>query len=86
MHFYHFGDIDPDGFLILENLINTTRLDIKPIHMDKGTLEKYKQYTKRLTNQDIIKAEGLIGKGLYVDVLNHMINGNMKLEQEIVSG
>ena len=86
VHFYHFGDIDPDGFLILENLINTTRLDIKPIHMDKGTLEKYKQYTKRLTNQDIIKAEGLIGKGLYVDVLNHMINGNMKLEQEIVSG
>lgn len=82
---YHFGDIDPDGFLILENLKKKTGINFKPVYMSINELKKYEKYTKKLEANDTTKAHGLINKGLYTDIMEYMLKNNVKLEQEIVS-
>ena len=83
--YYHFGDIDPDGFYILENLRAKTRIDFKPYKMGIEELEKYSEFTKSLEENDITKAKTLIEKGCHTEVMNYMLNHNQKLEQEIIS-
>ena len=34
LQWFHFGDIDPDGFLIIEHLRNKIGIDFKPIYME----------------------------------------------------
>ena len=83
--YYHFGDIDPDGFLIFENLKSKTKIPFSRFKMFVGELEKYSSYTKPLEQNDVIKANNLISKGVYVQEMNYMISNNCKLEQEIIS-
>ncbi|MBP3773712.1 MAG: DUF2399 domain-containing protein [Treponema sp.] len=83
--YYHFGDIDPDGFFILKNLCAKTNINFKPYKMGVIELEKYTAFAKPLEENDITKAKSLIEEGLYVDVLNYMLENNIKLEQEIIS-
>ena len=84
-NYYHFGDIDPDGFYILENLRTKTNIDFKPYKMGIEELGKYSNFTKTLEGNDITKAKTLIEKGCHTEVLNYMLNHNQKLEQEIIS-
>ena len=84
-NWYHFGDIDPDGFYILEHLRKGTRIDFTPLHMNVSEMKKYAQYYKELSDKDKVKAENLISRGLYVEVLQYMLDNNCKLEQEIRS-
>ena len=81
----HFGDIDPDGFYILEHLRQGTEIDFEPMYMNCDYLVKYKDYTKRLTNNDRKKAERLLQEGKYCDVMKYMLDKGVKLEQEIIS-
>ena len=83
--YYHFGDIDPDGFFILENLRTKTHIDFKPYKMGIQELEKYAAFVKPLEENDIIKAKSLISKGRYAELLDYMLQHNCKLEQEIIS-
>ena len=84
-NWYHFGDIDPDGFFILEHLKQTTGINFKPKYMDINTLSEYKDYGKKLENNDKVKANNLINDGQYTDIVKYMIDNNIKLEQEIIS-
>lgn len=81
----HFGDIDPDGFYIIENLRRGTGIDFNPAYMDIEVLKKYKDYRKTLTDNDIRKAKALIHNEMYRDIMNCMLDIGEKLEQEIVS-
>lgn len=81
----HFGDIDPDGFYIVENLIRGTGLDFHTVYMDTDTLKKYDAYAKPLEAHDRRKAENLLEAGRYADVMSYMLEKGKKLEQEIVS-
>jgi len=81
----HFGDIDPDGFYILEHLKRTTKIGFEPYLMGMDILEKYKGYSKSLEVNDIKKAERLLTHNKYTDVLKYMLEQDCKLEQEIVS-
>jgi len=82
---FHFGDIDPDGFMILENLKKKTGVEFKPIHMGIQELQKYGKYVKALQPNDITKAQTLIDKGLFVEEMQYMLCNNVKLEQEVIS-
>lgn len=84
-YYYHFGDIDPDGFFILENLKEKTSIPFKSYKMSVQELEQYSSYIKPLEQNDITKANSLSSKGLYLDEMNHMLKNNCKLEQEIIS-
>ena len=83
--YYHFGDIDPDGFFILENLQKKTHIDFKPYKMGIEELKKYSDFSKTLEENDITKANSLIEKGKFVEIMNYMLENNIKLEQEIIS-
>ena len=39
--YYHEGDLDVYGFLILKNLIDKTQIPFKPLFMDLGTIERF---------------------------------------------
>ena len=83
--YYHFGDIDPDGFYILDNLRKKTGINFKPYCMDVENLKKYQDYAKSFESNDTKKAESLITIGKYVDIATYMLNNKVKLEQEIIS-
>lgn len=83
--YYHFGDIDPDGFYILDNLRKKTGIDFKPYCMDIENLKKYQDYAKSFESNDTKKAESLIAAGKYFDIATYMLNNKVKLEQEIIS-
>ena len=85
LRFHHFGDIDPDGFLIIEHLNRSCGVKAEPVYMGIKELDKYRSYTKPLTDNDRSKAVKLIEQGRYSEVLEYMLKHNIKLEQEIVA-
>jgi hypothetical protein len=82
---YHFGDVDPDGFYILKNLISKTNISFEPLYMGVQQLVSCKQYCKPLEKNDIIKAKSLKNDGFYDEVMSYMLANDCKLEQEIIS-
>ncbi len=81
----HFGDIDPDGFLILHNLRIKTGIDFKSYLMSPKELVLYKKYCKILEPNDIVKAQNMVNLRCFADVAQFMLDNNCKLEQEIIS-
>lgn len=81
----HFGDMDPDGFLIFENLRNKTGIPFETVDMDIRTAERYRMYGNPLERQDRIKAGNLMEAGLHKEILQWMLDQNRKIEQEIIS-
>lgn len=83
--YYHFGDIDPDGFFILDNLRSKTQIDFTAYKMGIAELQKYSDFSKPLEQNDITKVKSLITNEKYAEVLRYMLQNNLKLEQEIIS-
>lgn len=81
--YYHYGDIDAGGFNILLDLRAKTGIYFAPFNMDVVTLEKYKDYTKKLTENDKSRLKNLLG-GEFDEVINYMLEHNCKLEQEAI--
>lgn len=83
--FYHFGDIDAGGLYILEHLKRRTGIAFKAYKMDKETLIKYKRYAKPLTDNDKKRLLKLKEQYInYEEVVNYMLENNIKLEQEAI--
>ncbi len=82
---YHFGDIDPDGFYILTNLRRTTGIYFIPYKMEIDWLSKYSTYTKPLEPNDVVKAKKLCSYDEFSSIIEYMLEHNCKLEQEIIS-
>ena len=81
--YYHRGDIDIFGFLILENLISKTDIPFEPYDMDLEILKDCynKKFVKELTQKDIKRSKDpQLGK--YSDVIKFMLQNNCKAEQE----
>ena len=83
MEFYHFGDIDADGMMIFEDLVNKTNINFKPYKMDVHTLEIYKEYWVGLTQNDK-KRLAKLADGRFNELIKFMILNNCKLEQEAI--
>ena len=83
--YYHKGDIDVYGFLILENLKDKTGIPFKALDMDLKTLRGYEAHhlVKPLEAVDkkLIKSE-LPQLRPYTDILTYMLQHNCKAEQE----
>lgn len=82
---YHFGDIDPDGFYIIEHLKRGTGIPFEPFCMELSYLKKYEAYTKPMEENDIRKAKSLLQQQKYSEVMEYMLQTGKKLEQEIIS-
>lgn len=85
--FYHFGDIDCNGFTILIHLMKETQIDIKPYLMNKEILLKYIKHSDPLTNNDENKLNLFLTKKEYepfYEVIKAMLLNRCKLEQEAI--
>ena len=82
---FHFGDIDPDGYYILKNLVEKTGIAFVPLYTDVQQLINCKQYCKPLEKNDMVKANSLLKFHFYDEVMEFMLANNCKLEQEIIS-
>ena len=82
---FHFGDIDPDGYFILKNLVEKTGISFVPLYMDVKQLINYRQYCKPLEKNDMVKANSLLKVHFYDEVMEFMLANNCKVEQEIIS-
>ena len=86
--YYHEGDLDVYGFLILENLIVKTQIPFKPYLMDVETIERfyraglYKNLTVRDRKMIDSKKDGQLSA--YKDVLDYMLENDCKVEQESI--
>lgn len=81
--YYHRGDIDIFGFLILENLISKTGIPFEAYDMDLEILKDCynKKFVKPLTQKDIKNSKDpQLNK--YKDVIEFMLQNNCKAEQE----
>ena len=86
--YYHEGDLDVYGFLILENLIAKTHIPFKPLLIDINTLTRFYRVGlyKSLTTRDKKVIESKKDEKLlaYKDVLEYMLTNDCKVEQESV--
>lgn len=82
---YHFGDLDPDGFYIVEHLRRGTEIPFETWHMQVEDLVQYKQYGRELTEKDRVKLRNLLHAGYDREVLKYMLDQGYKVEQEIIS-
>ena len=51
--------------------------------MDLETIKKYKDFTKKLTDNDRTRLKNLLG-GEFDEVINYMLVNDCKLEQEAI--
>lgn len=81
--YFHKGDLDPYGFLILENLKEKTGIPFEPMEMDLDTLCRCHQagHFRPLDEADrkAITSPALIE---YQPIFQYMIQHNCKIEQE----
>ena len=86
--YYHEGDLDVYGFLILKNLISKTQIPFKPLLMDVETIERfyraglYKNLSARDRKVITSKKDGQLSA--YKDVLEYMLANDCKVEQESI--
>lgn len=86
--YFHKGDLDVYGFLILENLKEKTGIPFVPLMMDVDTLERFYKagIYKELTATDVKVIEEKKNTKLYAyrEVLQFMLDNNCKVEQESI--
>ena len=86
--FYHAGDLDPDGVLILQQVQDIAGRPITPVQMDAATFDKYRPWAKPLTKPMLrqiekIREETKTIPGL-ADLLQRIEDTGLGVEQEIV--
>lgn len=81
--YFHKGDLDPYGFLILEDLKDKTGIPFKPLDMDLDTLRHcHRAGHFRPLDEADRKAISLPSLVEYQPVLQYMVQHNCKIEQE----
>lgn len=83
----HFGDIDVGGFMIFNNLVQTTKVPFQPFKMGIKELKTYLQHLKSLTPNDKRRLQILkndMNYKIFDDTVDFMLEKNVKLEQEIL--
>jgi len=86
--FYHAGDLDPDGILILEQIQELAGRPVTPLRMDASTFDQYRHWARPLTKPMLRQIEkiqeetrsipGLAG------LLRRIEETGMGVEQEII--
>ncbi len=81
--YFHKGDLDPYGFLILENLKQKTGVPFRPLEMDLDTLRCCHRagHFRPLDDADR-KAMQSPAIAAYQSILQYMVEHNCKIEQE----
>ena len=87
--FYHAGDLDPDGILILQQIQDTAQRPVTPLRMDAATFDQYLPWARTLPNPmrgqlKKITDETKAIPGL-TDLLHRIEETGLGVEQEIIN-
>ncbi|GMO46920.1 MAG: hypothetical protein Ta2B_28700 [Termitinemataceae bacterium] len=86
--FFHTGDLDPDGILILQEIADVAGKFVAPIRMDCQTFNQYKNYTRPLESSIISRLNNIREATLKIKCLAELSELIKKtergLEQEII--
>jgi len=55
--FYHAGDLDPDGILILQKIMDIAERPVFPVHMDEATFERYLLFARPLAKTHLVQID-----------------------------
>lgn len=81
--YLHFGDIDAGGISILKHLRSKTGVEFISYKMNIETLTEYKEYWRKLTDNDRKRLKKLIDEE-FSELINYMLINDCKLEQEAI--
>ncbi|MBR4059660.1 MAG: hypothetical protein IKK03_07455 [Lachnospiraceae bacterium] len=88
--YLHFGDIDAGGFEIYRDLCERTQIPFMRFCMDRATLEKYADFGRKLSENDKVRLQKMMEQrredGELTEVIQYMLNHDLKLEQECMFG
>ena len=86
--FYHAGDLDPDGILILQNIADLAEKPVTPVRMDAATFDQYSAWGRTLNKtmlrqSEKIRDETKAACGL-AGLLQRIEETGLGVEQEII--
>ncbi|MDR1948548.1 MAG: DUF2220 domain-containing protein [Spirochaetaceae bacterium] len=87
--FYHAGDLDPDGILILQELGEMAGREIRPLRMDRAVFDRYRDCGRKL-EPSMLKRTALISEKTrsipgMAELINRIEETGMGIEQEIIN-
>ena len=86
--FYHAGDLDIGGILILQELMSMAGKPVTPVRMDRKTFEQYRPYCRRLEESMLRQASFIKEETRNLEGIGELINliqeTGLGLEQEII--
>jgi len=86
--FYHAGDLDPDGILILQQIQDVAEKPIVPVRMDAATFDKYLNWARPLTKPMLRQIEKIREETRAIPELTGLLRRieetGMGVEQEII--
>jgi hypothetical protein len=86
--FFHAGDLDPDGILILERLNAIAGCRVRPVKMDAATLTRYLPFSRRL-RPETLKSLNRVGDAArrlpgIAGLITRIAETGRGLDQEII--
>jgi hypothetical protein len=86
--FYHAGDLDPDGILILQHIQELAERPVTPLLMNAATFDKYLPWARKLTKPMLAQIKKINNETRVVPelagLLRRIEETGMGVEQEIV--
>ena len=86
--FYHAGDLDPDGVLILQHIQDIAGRPVTPVRMDAATFDKYRPWARPLTKPMLRQIEKIREETKTIPGLSSLLRRieetGLGVEQEIV--
>ncbi|MDR2375240.1 MAG: DUF2399 domain-containing protein [Treponema sp.] len=86
--FYHAGDLDPDGILILQELAEIAEKTVVPLRMDADTFDRYRGCARKL-EPPVLRRTALIDEATrsipgMAELIRRIEETGMGVEQEII--
>ena len=86
--FYHTGDLDPDGILILQNIQDIAEKPVTPVRMDTATFDQYQAWGRTLTKPMLRQIEKIKEETKVIPCLAALLlrieETGLGVEQEII--
>jgi hypothetical protein len=86
--FYHAGDLDPDGILILQNIQKKKEKPVTPVRMDSATFDQYQAWGRSLTKPMLLQIEKIREETRAIPrlaaLLRRIEETGLGIEQEII--
>jgi hypothetical protein len=85
---YHAGDLDPDGILILQNIMDVTGMPVSPVGMDAAVFDRYLPFARPLTGTMLSQIKKISDDTKAIpglaDLIRRIEETGRGVEQEIV--